>query len=276
MFALAKIVLLIGLAGTMKSTGIFMAWNISVLLVLLPVNWLIFKRLIPQHVHNTQQQTVHLSRRTIVKFAGGNYLANLFFLASTALLPVMVTALAGPRANAYFYPPWMIVTSLQLVALNMAISFTVEASLDQSQLSHYGRRILVQTARLVIPLVVIIFLCAPLILQLFGSVYAEEGTALLRWLSLGALPNIVTAWFIGMARVRNHPRQVVLVQASFSLLMLGLSYLLLSSMGITGIGLAWFISQSVIALALLPSLLRTVRQARVQSRHVHTVQPTDN
>ncbi len=275
-FALAKIFLIILLAGTMQSAGIFVAWNFSVLLVLLPVNWLIFKRLIPRHVQTTRERAVPLSLRTIGKFAGGNYLGNLFFLASTALLPVMVTALAGPRANAYFYPPWMIVTSLQLVALNMAISFTVEATLDRSQLSHYSWRILVQTARLVAPLVVIIFVAAPLILQLFGSAYAEQGTALLRWLSLGALPNIVTAWFIGLARVRNQPRVLVIVQGSFSVMMLSLSYLLLSSMGITGIGVAWFISQSVIALALLPSLIRTIRQARSQAQSFHTIQSTQN
>ncbi|CAG0927112.1 hypothetical protein TFLX_00358 [Thermoflexales bacterium] len=264
-FALAKLLLLIGLAGSMQSAGIFTAWNIAVLLVLLPVNWLIFKRLIPQHVHDTRGRAAPLSRRTIGKFMGGNYLGNLFFLASTALLPVMVTAFAGPRANAYFYPPWMIVTSLQLVALNMAISFTVEAAHDETQLNHYGWRIFKQTVRLVIPGVIVIFLGAPLILQLFGDAYAREGTALLRWLSLGALPNLITAWFIGVSRVRNQPRQIVVVQGCFSLLMLGLSYLLLSGMGITGIGLAWFISQSVIALGLLPSLAHTIRQARLPS-----------
>jgi O-antigen/teichoic acid export membrane protein len=275
-FAVVKLVLVIGLAGSMQSSGIFLAWNIAVLVVLLPVNWLIFKRLIPRHVRNTEGRTVRLSPRVIGKFAGGNYLGNLFFLASTALLPVMVTALAGPRANAYFYPPWMIVTSLQLIALNMAISFTVEATLDQTQLNHYGWRILVQTARLVVPLVIIIFVCAPLILQLFGSAYAEEGTALLRWLLLGALPNIVTAWFIGMSRVRNHPRSIVLVQGSFSVLMLSLSFLLLTRMGITGIGLAWFISQTVIAAALLPSLLNTIRHARRHAHQLHTIPSTEN
>ncbi len=273
-FALAKILLLVELAGTMQSAGIFTAWNISVLLVLLPINWLIFKRLIPRHVRDTRERAVPLSRRAVGKFIGGNYVGNLFFLASTSLLPVMVTALAGPRANAYFYPPWMIVTSLQLVALNMAISFTVEAAHDEAQLNHYGWRIFKQTVRLVFPLVIVIFLAAPLILQLFGNAYAEEGTALLRWLSLGALPNIVTAWYIGLARVRNQPRQIILVQGSFSGLMLGLSYLFLSGMGITGIGLAWFISQSVIALALLPSLVHTIQQARLPLTSVPQAVPS--
>ena len=153
---------------------------------------------------------------------------------------------------------WMIVTALQLVALNLTTSLTVEATLDRAKLSAYSRRVLVQTARLVVPLVIIVFLGAPLILQVFGSTYAIEASALMRWLALGTLPNILIALFISLARVQNRPGIIMLVQGTLSLLILGLSYLLLPPLGITGIGIAWFASQTIVAMFLLLTLLRPI------------------
>lgn len=100
-----------------------------------------------------------------------------------------------------------------------------------TQLHTYSRRVLVQIARLVVPLVIVVFLGAPLILQVFGSAYAAEGAALLRWLAFGVLPNILIALFISLARVQNRSGTIMLVQGTLSLLILGLSYLWLPDAG---------------------------------------------
>jgi Na+-driven multidrug efflux pump len=228
------------------------------LLSLIPINLLIFKWLIPRHIRATSERAAPITLRLIARFVGGNYLGSLFFLASTTLLPIMVTNLSGASANAYFYPPWMIVTALQLVAVNLSTSLTVEATLDRTQLHAYSRRVLVQIARLVVPLVILVFLGAPLILQVFGSAYAAEGSALLRWLALGVLPNILIALFISLARVQNRSGTIMLVQGTLSLLILGLSYLWLPTLGITGVGVAWLISQTLVALVLLVVWLRPI------------------
>ncbi len=258
-FAIAKIVLLVVLAISFPAIGIFTSWNIPVLLSLLPINWLIFKRLIPRRPPVPVEQESLVTRRTISHFISGNYPGSLFFQASTTLLPILVANLAGASANAYFYLPWAIVTALQLIALNMSTSLTVEATLDRGQLGVYSRRVLKQVTRLVMPPVIVVLIGAPLILQIFGSAYAAAGTALLRWLALGVLPNILVALFISIARVQNHPRHIVLVQGLLSGFILGLSYLLLPVLGITGVGIAWLISQTLVALALLPALLRRLR-----------------
>jgi O-antigen/teichoic acid export membrane protein len=267
-FAMIKIVLLIVLAGSFQAVGIFASWNIPVLLSLIPINLLIFKWLIPNHIRETHERAAPITPGLITRFVGGNYLGSLFFLASTALLPLMVTNLVGARANAYFYPPWMIVTALQLVAVNLSTSLTVEATLDRAQLSAYGRRVLVQTARLVVPLVIIVFVGAPLILQVFGSAYALEGTALLRWLALGTLPNILIVLFISLARVQNRPGSIMLVQGTLSLLILSLSHFLLPTLGITGVGIAWFTSQTIVAMFLLLTLLRPMLQLKTARANV--------
>lgn len=269
-FAIVKIVLLISLAASFQAVGIFASWNVPVLLSLIPINLLIFKWLIPRHIRATRERATPITLHLIARFVGGNYLGSLFFLASTTLLPIMVTNLSGASANAYFYPPWMIVTALQLVAVNLSTSLTVEATLDRAQLHTYSRRVLVQIARLVVPLVIVVFLGAPLILQVFGSAYATEGAALLRWLALGVLPNILIALFISLARVQNRSGTIMLVQGTLSLLILSLSYLWLPTLGITGVGVAWLISQTLVALVLLVVWLRPILKLKTaQSNGLH-------
>lgn len=247
-FAVLKIVLLVALARALPGGGIFVSWIIPVAISLLPVNLLIWKFLIPRHPATLVDPSQPIAWRTIVDYAAGNYLGSLFFLASTTLLPLLVTNLAGATANAYFYPPWMIATGLQLVALNMTTSLTVEGSLAQSKLNAYCRRVIIQTARLLIPLAVIIFFAAPYILLFFGQDYAQAGAPLLRWLTLGTLPNAVIALSLSLARIKNQARVVVWIQGAFCGLGLGLSALLLPHAGITGVGIAWLISQASIAL----------------------------
>ena len=111
---------------------------------------------------------------------------------------------------------------------------------------------------------------APLILQVFGSAYATEGAALLRWLAVGVLPNILIALFISLARVQNRSGTIMLVQGTLSLLILSLSYLWLPTLGITGVGVAWLISQTLVALVLLVVWLRPILKLKTaQSNGLH-------
>src|SRR5207249_8967092 len=142
----------------------------------------IFRRVLPQHVNVPQQNTEPLVLRHVAEFAAGNYVGSLFWMAATMLLPIIVTESLGAKANAYFYQPWLIASSLQLVASNMTMSLTVEASRDQSRLLNDSRRILTHTAKLLVPMVGATILAAPFILRIFGAEYAAEGTLLLQLL----------------------------------------------------------------------------------------------
>ncbi|HEU5098940.1 MAG TPA: oligosaccharide flippase family protein [Roseiflexaceae bacterium] len=264
LFSIAKIGLLIAFANVLQHYGIFASWTIPVALSLVPINLLIFRRLIPKHVEETPVEPSPHMRRQIIRFVGGNYLGTLFFLTSTTLLPIMVADQAGPRANAYFYQPWMITSALQLVAVNMTTSLTVEATRDRSKLSTYCFHVFMHTLRLLVPLVLVILLGAPYILQIFGRDYAAEGAGLMRLLALATIPNSVVLIYLSAVRVQNHIGRVVLVQGALCVLALGLSYLLLQRFHIVGIGLAWLMSQTVVAVVLILTQLRPIlRHVRI-------------
>jgi O-antigen/teichoic acid export membrane protein len=257
-FAAVKIVLLVVFAKTIPTYGILASWVIPLMISLVPVNLLIFQKLLPKHIRENNEVEAELDVKQIFHYAGGLYAGYILSAASLRLLPLIVLQVVGSRAAAYFTLPWMIVTSLQLVIQSMMGSLTVEASRDESKLVKYSRQAFAQTARLLVPMVLFLFLVGPYLLQLFGKNYAAEAAVLLRLLSLAILPQVITGLYFGIARIHRSVGGVVKVHASLFVMNLILSYLLLERLGITGVGISWLISQLTIAVVLFFTQLRPI------------------
>ncbi len=250
-YAIAKIGLLIWFAGSFAAYGILASWTAPLLIILPLVNFLIFRRLIPQHVQAAAGQKLSYSLRQIVYYMGGNSLGAIFMLAATRLLPLLVTNQAGAQATAYFYLPWTVASSLKLIVANMTTSFTVEVAHDTSKLRAYSYRFLLHTTALLAVPVLVMWVGAPYILRLSGESYAAQGTQVMRLLTLAVIPSIIVSLYLGIARVRQRVSGIILVQGAYCVLTLVLSYWLLNLSGIVGVGMGILISESVIALFLL-------------------------
>jgi len=251
LYALAKLVLLIVLAGVLPTSGPFVSWNAPLLPAIVLVNYLIFRRLIP-----ADRSFGSLDRRKVMRMAAGNYGGNLFALVGNMYLPILVANQVSATQAAYFYVPWLISLSLQLVALNVTTSLTVEAALDMPRLRRLCRRALAHSLRLVAPMAALTALIAPVALLIFGQAYADAGSGLLRLLALGAIPNVIVALGIGVARIEHRGQTVVAIQGTQFAIVLGLSALLLPSIGIEAVGLTWTGSQFLLAAVLLATTLR--------------------
>ncbi|MBI1280686.1 MAG: hypothetical protein GC179_21360 [Anaerolineaceae bacterium] len=249
-FSVAKIVLLIGLAVILPQSGIFISWTLAVLIVIIPINILLFRRLIPAHQTATAHQTTPLPVRQISKYIAGNYIAALLSNMASTLLPLIITQVKGAEANAHFFLAWTIASALQIMTANMATSLTVEASLDNANITAYRRRAFIGIIRLVFPAGVLLIIAAPLILRFVGPSYIDEGVPLLRLLALAAVPNVYNAVYISLSRTRNNIIGIVSVYGANAFLVLGLSHFFLPTQGIVGVGEAWVISQTLIALTL--------------------------
>ena len=256
--AVLKLVMLLALPALMPIYGIYVAWMVPVVLSVPPVNYFIFRRLLPIHIQETATTARPLVWSQIANYVLGNTLGTLFYLGYSTMLPILVTTRAGASANAYFYMPWMLSTALVLVARNLTTSLTVEGAHNEEKLSLYCFRVLRQSFLLVTPLVGLLWIGAPYLLHLFGADYAAEGTTLLRLLALSALPNIFMMLYLSVARVQNNTTGVVVIQGVLCLVLLTLSYLFLPTMGITGVGWALLIGQSVTASLTLGSTMRSL------------------
>jgi O-antigen/teichoic acid export membrane protein len=249
------------LAPRLPGWGILLSWTVPAALLLVPINALIFRRLIPRHVEQLADASEPIRRTELRKYVASNYVGSLFSLVSGRLLPVLVVAVAGATSAAYFYLAWTIANTLRLVTVQMTTSLTVEGALDRARVGLNSARFLRLMLGLLVPTVGLMAIGAPLILRLSGPEYAAQGAPLLRWLSLSILPGVVVSWFVSLARIRHAYTQIWAVEGGLALLTLGLSYLLLDLHGVTGVGVAALVSNSLVALALLLRSRQTTRPA---------------
>jgi O-antigen/teichoic acid export membrane protein len=262
LFAAVKIFLLIFLAKSLPEYGIFASWAIPLFITLLPVNLLIFLRLLPQHIRRNEPTEEGIGAMQIAHYAGGLYAGYIFSAASMRLLPLIVLQIVGSRAAAFFTLPWMIVNSVQLVIPSMMGSLTVEASRKQEKLAQYSRQTFMQTARILVPAIFILVIAAPYLLHLFGKVYVLQAGLLLRLLCLALLPQVITGLYFAIARIRRSVGGIVWVQAGLFVMNIILSYFFLTWFGITGVGMAWLISQIVVASVLFFTRLSPILSPR--------------
>lgn len=253
LYALAKLLLLVVLASTLTGSGPFVAWTAPLAFAVVIVNYLIFKRLIP-----SVSSEGTLDRSKLLSMATGNYAGKLFTLAGNLYMPILVANRVSAADAAYFYVPWMVSLAIELIALNVMTSLTVEAASDMDKLRELSRRALRQTLRLVIPVAALAAIVAPWALLIFGKEYADEGASLLRLLALGMVPNAIVTLGISVARIEHKGRIVVAVQGAHCVAVLVASALLLPSLGIDAVGYVWTASQTALALVLLATLLRPV------------------
>lgn len=183
-------------------------------------------------------------------------------LASISLVPVLVAMFVPPGLNAYFYIAWTIGITLDLLAANMALSLTVEGAFDPVALAGHAKAALRRLMILLVPIAIGIALLAPWILGLFGPGYAKYGAPILVLLAAATVPRTLTEIYLGALRAQNRTSFVALIQGIRAALILALTLVLTRSMGIVGAGVAVLVSQVVLALGVLPGLLRVLRADR--------------
>jgi O-antigen/teichoic acid export membrane protein len=249
--SLAKIGLLVALAGSSPRYGIFASWTAAVVVSLVPVNLVIFRRLLPRHKRDARADLRPPTRRQFVRYVSADSLAATFWLAATTLMPVIVIAQAGAEANGYFALAWTMALPLYVVSASTGASLVVAAAADESRLPMYARKAMLQTACLVVPAAAVLAIAPGLVLGVFGDAYADHGSTTLRLLAIAAIPNVVTALYISGLRVRRRMLTVLAVLGGLCGTVIALSLVLVAHEGIAGVGLAWLIGESVTALALL-------------------------
>ncbi|WP_414719611.1 lipopolysaccharide biosynthesis protein [Streptomyces sp.] len=258
-FSAVKLGLLVGCAAAVPTTGVFVSWVAATAVSVFPLGWLVFRRLVPRHARATEGHAKAPSLREVGRFLAGDYTGSLFSLAVVYLVPVIVAARVGSEDNAYFYVTATIGGTVNLLAVNMGASLTVEGSHDPGRLAADTRAALRRMARIMLPVCAVLFLGAPWILGVFGAGYADAATPLLRWFAVGAVLRVVMETYFAVLRAQSRTAGLAWLQGLLCALVLGLTLLLLPRMGLTGAGVAEVVSVAVIVAVAAPRLYRTVR-----------------
>jgi hypothetical protein len=138
-FSAAKLLLLVFLA-TGGAQGVFLAWALPVVPVVVVVNLYLFSRRIPLHVAASGGASALPTRRRLASFVAAEYAASLVTSVATYLLPIVVVDSLGAKAGAYFYVPWVVGVVLHALLWNISTAYVVEAGYSRERLAALLRR----------------------------------------------------------------------------------------------------------------------------------------
>lgn len=257
-FSLGKLILLVVLAAGLPVLGVFVSWSAAIALSVLPLGWLVFRRLIPRQARADRDREPP-TLREIGRFLAGDSVGSVFSLLMISLLPMMVAVRFDSAHNAFFYTAYTVGGTMEFMAINMASSLTAHASHSPESLAEGVRGALRRMALLLVPVVLLLVVLAPLILAPFGTEYAENGTTVLRLLSAAALPRVAVELYIGVLRVQGRTGMLAALQGGMCVLVLGSAAVLLGPFGIAGAGYAVLGGMTVTALVCVPGLRATLR-----------------
>ncbi|MEV0369631.1 lipopolysaccharide biosynthesis protein [Streptomyces sp. NPDC050636] len=264
LFSAVKLGLLVAFATAIPTAGVFVSWVAAIAVSVIPLGWLVFRRLVPRQAWATARTVRPPSLREIGRFLAGDYTGSLFSLAVVHLIPVLVASQVSTSDNAYFYITATIGGTVNVLAINMGASLTVEGAHDPARLAQHTRAALRRMALIMVPACLLLFLFAPYILGVFGPGYADAATPLLRWFTVGAVLRVVMEVYFAVLRAQSRTTGLAYMQGLLCVLVLGMTLVLLPRMGLAGAGVA-----EVCALTLIVSIA-AVRLGRVLRGHPYT------
>ncbi|MFI7535009.1 lipopolysaccharide biosynthesis protein [Streptosporangium sp. NPDC049376] len=253
-YGLVKMAMLVGLAFALPRDGIFVSWIIPAAMALIPINLLLFRKVIPRHVARTEGTARPLAFGEVGRFLAGDYPGTLSILASVYLIPVLIAARVDEVTFGLFSMAHTLGSLIELLAMNMATSLTVEGSFDRDRFASNSRRALRRAFMIIVPIVVVTILAAPLILRVFGPDFADRGTLLLQLMALAVLPRVLIEIYLSGLRALGKARRLAFVQVSLAVLVLTTTLVLFPSAGIEAVGYALLLSELLIAALIFPDL----------------------
>lgn len=251
LFGLLKIGLVVAAGAIGVQHGIFAAWLLAMVVMLVPMNGLLFARVLrPGRTGASVLPSVVLAvtdRRSVLRYLSADYAAALLSQGYNAALPLLVIVALGPATGASFYVAFLIASAAGALAQSLSTSLIVEGAHDESRLADLARHSARRYCTLVVPGVAALILIAPLLLAPFGGEYVEGGTTVLRLLLLGTIPQGLVAIALGVERVRARMPRVVAVEALTVALVTVGALVAMGPFGLVGAGIAWCAGHLVVA-----------------------------
>jgi O-antigen/teichoic acid export membrane protein len=258
-FSLVKLVLLAMLAAELPDHGIPVAWVLPAVVGAIAVTAAVRLRGLPDPNDPNTPAGELPDRRTMGGVIAGEYVSGAAGVVVPMVLPLLVLWELGAEANAFFSMPWLVASSLSMLIWNVASSLLVEAATDKANAGALVRR------ALKLSLVVggagglVELAGAPFILAVLGPEYAREGTDLLRVMALVVPFNAVLVAWTTLMRIHGRMALLVTQQVVGGAGTIGLTVLLLPSLGVTGAGVGFVVSQAACGLAVALPLWRMLQ-----------------
>lgn len=260
-YGVAKLGLLVAVAQTSLSDGVFTSWTLPVVALVVPVNLLLFRRLFPRHAASAVDPHVP-SRAVLTRYLAGGYVGHLAGQLSSTFLPVLIVELLGSAQGGFYLPAQTAFAAMTLLSQAIVSSLVVEAAKDEEHAPRYAAAMVRRIAVIIWPAAALVAVGAPWLLLLFGPEYRDNSTFLLQLLMLTVFPKVVTSLFNTRCRLQNRTGRIAVLQSLQAVVLIGGTALLAGPVGLTAVGWAALAAEGIPALLLGPSVVRWVRRGR--------------
>jgi len=249
LYGLVKLVLLVVVARSSLSEGVFASWTVPVIALLVPVKLLLFRRILPRLATAQPDAQQMPARGVLARYMAGDYAAQAFTQLSSTFLAVLVVSLLGAAQGAYYLPAQTAFAAMGMLATAITSSLVVEAARDEAATHRLARAMLRRICVLVLPAGAFVALAAPWLLELFGSQYRAAATTVLQLMMLSLLPRVPVALYVTKCRLENRTGMLALLQGTQAALVVGGTAVFAPTAGLVAVG--W----SVVAAEVVPALL---------------------
>jgi O-antigen/teichoic acid export membrane protein len=172
-----------------------------------------------------------------------------------SLVPLLVTGRFGAAAGAVFYVAWMAGSTVDYAAVSFTQSVIVRIAHEPERAWPLLNLAVRRAGALFIPVLVLGAVLARPLLAVFGSGYADHGTALLRLILLGCIPRLLTTFVVAAHVARGHGWTAGALEAAGATSVVCIA-LTVPAGALTAIG-AWFaVAQLAVAAATAGTLVR--------------------
>ena len=188
--------------------GIMFSWILGTLISLVPVV-ILLKRGGSSVLHRPDWRTL----RSLARVTMAHNWLNLAITAPPQLIPVLVTVVVSPSANAAYYVAFMIVTFLYMVPVHLSTVLFAIASATPEAIAEKLRFVLRLSTIIGIVGMIVLGAGAHLILGIFGASYAREATVPMWLLLLGYLPTVPKSQYIAVCRATGRVSRASVILA---------------------------------------------------------------
>jgi O-antigen/teichoic acid export membrane protein len=179
-----------------------------------------------------------LSRR-LVRSALPNYVLTLIDRTPTLVLPILVTELLSPDANATWYAVWMMAWVVYMIPVQVGLNVFSDIARDPGSELRAVRRGVRTSLAYGLPLAGAVAVGAHWLLDLLGDHYSDGGVTPLRILVIGWIPLTFVQVYQASARARGRVREATAVAAVSAALSLTAAAVAATNGGLTAMALAW-------------------------------------
>jgi O-antigen/teichoic acid export membrane protein len=179
----------------------------------------------------------------LLRFSMANYMGNVFNLAPTLVVTLIVLDRLGPASAAYYYMAFQFANLLFSGAYAVEQNFLAEGAHGEEGLKSLMWRAGRLLAMLAVPSAIVGALLAHWILLVFGRSYAVHGTDALVLLALAAIPIAAQQWLVTVLRLTGQLLAISVCNGVYAVAICGFAWFW-TPHGLAFVGLAWLAGAS--------------------------------